>query len=149
MRKTTYVVPPEQSDSDEEQPVPQDVAVRHRIQEREDSSDEDDIPLMELRRRLRTRAMPETCTDMGDDPNINLNHPSESSPSATEQNREEEQMEVDAISGKPERGFLQDEKASQQKINENTSSLDSQLLMKNLIEMTKYMTSQNLKVSVS
>ena len=116
--------------------------MRHRIQEREDSSDEDDIPLMELRRRLRTRAMSEKSTDTGDNTNINSNHSTEGSPSAPEQSREEEQMEVDAISGKPERGFLQNEKASQNKITENTASFDPQLLMKSLYEMTKYMTSQ-------
>ncbi|KAK3107412.1 hypothetical protein FSP39_013983 [Pinctada imbricata] len=150
LRKTTYVVPPEQSDSDEEQPVPQDVAVRHRVQEREDSSDEDDIPLMELRRRLRTRAMPETCTDMGDDTNTDLNHPSESSPSAPEQKCEEEQMEVDEISGKPEEGFLQTNKASKNKTVESTPSSDPQLLLiQSLYEMTKYMTSQNRTISAS
>ncbi|KAK3107127.1 hypothetical protein FSP39_007863 [Pinctada imbricata] len=126
----------------------QEVFNRLRQHNLKDSSDEDDIPLMELRRRLRTRAMSEKCTDMDDNTN-NSNPLTKDSLSAPEQNREEEQMEIDAISGKPEKGFLQNEQASQQKTVENTSSLDSQLLMKNLIEMTKYMTSQNLKVSVS
>ncbi|KAK3083458.1 hypothetical protein FSP39_023123 [Pinctada imbricata] len=148
LRKTTYVIPPEQSDSDDDEPVPQDVAIRHRIQEREDSSDEDDIPLMELRRRLRAHDMPDTCTDEGDETNINLDPPVVSLPMAPE-HCEEENMEIDAISKKPETSFLHNEKASQQKSVENSLSFDPQLLMKSLYEMTKFMTAQNAQISAS
>ncbi|KAK3097609.1 hypothetical protein FSP39_011373 [Pinctada imbricata] len=147
LRKTTYVIPPEQTDSDDEESEPQAIAIRHRIQERDGSSDEDDIPLMELRRRLRTRAMSETRTDMDENTTISSDPPTLSLPLTPEENREEEQMEIDAISEKPDTSFLQSTKASQHKIVENTPSFDPQLLMKNLFAMTKYMTSQNLNIS--
>lgn len=58
LRKSTYVVPPEESSSDESEmePALQRVIKRTR-RERSDSEDEDDIPLTELRQRLRTREL--------------------------------------------------------------------------------------------
>ncbi|KAK3106931.1 hypothetical protein FSP39_003281 [Pinctada imbricata] len=103
---------------------------------------------MELRRRLRARDMPDACTDKGDETNNNLDPPVVSLPMAPE-HREEENMEIDAISKKPETSFLQNEKASQQKSVENTLSFDPQLLLKSLYEMTKFMTAQNAKISAS
>lgn len=58
-RNTTYVVPPVESDSDMDSEDAEETglktAIRHKQQEREDSSDEDDIPLAELARRLKAR----------------------------------------------------------------------------------------------
>jgi transposase InsO family protein len=59
LRKSNYVVPPEtgsegeKSDDDEETGLNR--AIRFKRQERESSSDEDDIPMMELQRRIRFR----------------------------------------------------------------------------------------------
>ena len=92
--------------------------------------------------------MPDACTDKGDETNINLDPPIVSFP-ITPEHREEENMEIDAISKKPETSFLLSEKASQQRPVENTLSLDPQLLMKNIYEMTKFMTAQNAKISAA
>ena len=55
LRRTTYVVPPEEESSSEGKTTPLQKIVRHKQQKRDGSSDEDDIPTMELRRRLRSR----------------------------------------------------------------------------------------------
>ncbi len=57
MRKAAYVVPPEDSESEEDTEVEEPrrkIAKRYR-HERDDSDDEDDIPLMELKKRLKAR----------------------------------------------------------------------------------------------
>ena len=56
MRKTTYVVPPEtESDqSDEDNSARERIVKRYR-NERSDSDEEEDVPLMELARRLKSR----------------------------------------------------------------------------------------------
>ncbi|VDI05237.1 Hypothetical predicted protein [Mytilus galloprovincialis] len=58
LRKTNYVVPPEDSDeSDNELPVanPRERLINRYRQERETSSDEDDIPLAELKQKIANR----------------------------------------------------------------------------------------------
>ncbi|KAK3108120.1 hypothetical protein FSP39_001638 [Pinctada imbricata] len=136
LRKTTYVVPPENSDSesDVDEPTPQDVAIRHRLQEREGSSDEDDIPLMELRRRLRSREVPPTEIKP------------ETVPVAVENSRDEEQMEIDAVLRK-DASFLHTEEASPLKTSIKTvphkTSPDPNALINNLVELAKMMISQN------
>ncbi|VDI83414.1 Hypothetical predicted protein [Mytilus galloprovincialis] len=58
LRKTNYVVPPEDSDeSDSELPVanPRERLINRYRQERETSSDEDDIPLAELKQKIANR----------------------------------------------------------------------------------------------
>lgn len=59
LRKTNYVVPPEEESSSEDdgevQPEPLERAIRFKQRERENSSDEEDIPLAELQRRIRAK----------------------------------------------------------------------------------------------
>lgn len=58
LRNTAYVVPPDESNEESgDDENPQDMVVRHKRLERSDSEDEDDIPLMELRRRLHQRRL--------------------------------------------------------------------------------------------
>ena len=55
VRRAAYVVPPE-SESDEEENVERDDRIPDRYRmERSSSDSEDDIPLQELRRRIRER----------------------------------------------------------------------------------------------
>eukprot|EP00105_Crassostrea_gigas_P025107 XP_011445573.1 PREDICTED: uncharacterized protein LOC105340996 [Crassostrea gigas] len=58
LRKTNYVVPPEDESSSENedmQPEPLERAIQSKQWEREGSSDEEDIPLAELQRRIRAK----------------------------------------------------------------------------------------------
>ena len=62
-RDAAYVLPPQapdsetESDSDPEMNIPSSKLAKKYRQERETSEDEDDIPLMELRKRLRNREL--------------------------------------------------------------------------------------------
>ncbi|XP_052710929.1 uncharacterized protein LOC128185352 [Crassostrea angulata] len=56
--QTNYVVPPEDeslSEDDDMQPEPLERAIQYKQWEREESSDEEDIPLAELQRRIRAK----------------------------------------------------------------------------------------------
>ena len=53
--KRTYVVPPGKESSSEEETTPLQKIIRHKQQKTDGSSDEDDIPTMELRGCLRSR----------------------------------------------------------------------------------------------
>ena len=69
LRKSTYVVPPEESEDDsdvQEEPALEKVIKRTR-KERSDSEDEDDIPLMELRKRLLAQKQREAEVLTSDD----------------------------------------------------------------------------------
>lgn len=60
-RKSTYVVPPDSGEDSDEEPLTEKQlafkrAVENKRQERNSSSDEEDIPLMELRKRLQLKA---------------------------------------------------------------------------------------------
>jgi hypothetical protein len=57
MHKTNYVVPPadEESSEEEEIPKPLEREIRYKQRERENSEDEEDIPLAELQRRIRAK----------------------------------------------------------------------------------------------
>jgi hypothetical protein len=72
MRKTNYVVPPADEESSEEEiPEPLEREIRHKQRERENSEDEEDIPLAELQRRIRAKKIidqEETKTDSDSDP---------------------------------------------------------------------------------
>lgn len=61
LRQTQYVVPPEnvskEENSDEEGETALQRLVNQKRVERDNSSNEDDIPLQELRRRIRVRAL--------------------------------------------------------------------------------------------
>ena len=71
MRRTNYVVPPvDEESSEEEVPEPLEREVRHKQRERENSEDEEDIPLAELQRRIRAKKIideEETKTDSDSD----------------------------------------------------------------------------------
>jgi hypothetical protein len=72
MRKTNYVVPPadEESSEEEEMPEPLEREIRHKQRERENSEDEEDMPLAELQRRIRAKKIidqEETKTDSDSD----------------------------------------------------------------------------------
>jgi hypothetical protein len=72
MRKTNYVVPPadEESSEKEEMPEPLEREIRHKQRERENSEDEEDIPLAELQRRIGAKKIidqEETKTDSDSD----------------------------------------------------------------------------------
>ena len=65
LRDAAYVIPPQpdsetESDSDPEENVPLSKLAKKYRQEMETSEDEADIPLMELRKRLRHREMRQT-----------------------------------------------------------------------------------------
>ncbi|MEW8548330.1 MAG: DDE-type integrase/transposase/recombinase, partial [Candidatus Thiodiazotropha sp.] len=67
IRKAAYVVPPPSDDSlsessESEPENPQEKLIKYARNEREDSGDEDDIPLMELAARLRARKRRENET---------------------------------------------------------------------------------------
>ena len=63
MRDAAYVIPPKasesesESDSDPDHNTPLARMIKKHRQERETSEDEDDIPLMELRKRLNYREL--------------------------------------------------------------------------------------------
>ena len=63
LRDADYVIPPEasepesESDSDLENNIPLARIIKKHRQERETSKDEDNIPLMELRKRLNYREL--------------------------------------------------------------------------------------------
>ena len=106
LRRTTYVVPPEQSDNDqEEQTTPLQKVIRHKQQEREDSDDEADIPLAEMRRRLLSRdskpEMPQDSECDTSDTELYYEPKTESDPpsSATDnlELRPVENMDVDSV----------------------------------------------------
>ena len=68
LRKSTYVVPPEESSSDEsEDDLPLERVIKRTRKERLDSDDEDDIPLTELRQRLMTRELAARTQDTESD----------------------------------------------------------------------------------
>ena len=137
LRRSTYVVPPEDESSAEEETTPLQKIVRHKQQERDGSRDEDDIPTMELRRRLRSRdsKQKELSSDEDteiDTPENNSNVPKVESetPSCSRDysdSRSLEKMEIDSIANKT--GPLETMKASE---NHFETQPDTKLLMKNL-----------------
>ncbi|XP_069114496.1 uncharacterized protein [Argopecten irradians] len=72
LRKSTYVVPPESSSEESEEETSLKRVIRYRRQERSDSDSGDDIPLMELRQRLRTRELDKASPIDSDDELIPL-----------------------------------------------------------------------------
>ena len=74
MRRTAYVVPPEDSDSENEsvdgskKEGTESRQIKINRKERENSDDEDDIPLMELAKRIRARDAPESDEEETVDP---------------------------------------------------------------------------------
>jgi hypothetical protein len=70
MRRTNYVVPPAESSEEKEIPEPLEREIRRKQRERENSEDEEDIPLDELQRRIRAKKIidqEETNTDSDSD----------------------------------------------------------------------------------
>ena len=138
LRRTTYVVPPEEESSSEEETTPLQKIVRHKQQERDGSSDEDDIPTMELRRRLRSRdTRQKELFNEDDTPKDNLvnddNTPKTESetPSCSRDysdSRPLEKMEIDSIANKT--GSLEANKASEV---QNETQTDPKLLLKNVL----------------
>ena len=138
LRRTTYVVPPEEESSSEEETTPLQKIVRHKQQERDGSSDEDDIPTMELRRRLRSRdTRQKELFNEDDTPEDNLvnddNTPKTESetPSCSpdySDSRPLEKMEVDSIAKKT--GSLEAIKASETPVE---TQIDPKLLLKNML----------------
>ena len=137
LRRSTYVVPPEDESSSEEETTPLQKIVRHKQQERDGSSDEDDIPTMELRRRLRSRDTKQKELSSDEDTEIDIpandtNIPKVESetPSCSRDysdSRPLEKMEIDSIANKT--GYLETNKASE--IQTETQN-DSKLLLKNM-----------------
>ena len=137
LRRTTYVVPPEEESSSEEETTPLQKIVRHKQQERDGSSDEDDIPTMELRRRLRSRdtrqkeLFNEDDTPKNDPVNDDNTPKTESeTPSCSRDysdSRPLEKMEIDSIVNKT--GSLETDKVSETQFE---TQPDTKLLMKNL-----------------
>ena len=137
LRRSTYVVPPEEESSSEEETTPLQKVVRHKQQDRDGSSDEDDIPTMELRRRLRSRDTkqkePSSDEDTEIDTPVHNNIPKVESetPSCSRDysdSRPLEKMEVDSIAKKT--GSLEANKASE---TQAEIQIDPKLLLKNLM----------------
>ena len=138
LRRSTYVVPPEEESSSEEETTPLQKIVRHKQQERDGSSDEDDIPTMELRRRFRSRDIKQKELSSDEDTEIDIpandtNTPKVESetPSCSRDysdSRPLEKMEIDSIANKT--GSLEAIKASDTQIETQN---DSKLLLKNVL----------------
>ena len=137
LRRTTYVVPPEEEASSEEEMTPLQKIVRHKQQERDGSSDKNDIPTMELRRRLRSRdtrqkeLFNEDDTTKNDPVNDDNTPKTESeTPSCSRDysdSRPLEKMEIDSIANKT--GSLETDKVSETQFE---TQPDTKFLMKNL-----------------
>jgi hypothetical protein len=106
LRKSNYVVPPEDSEEEgeTEEMTALERAVRFKRQERADSSDEDDLPLMELRRRWRAREQldkghesPVDAQSIKSESDVTDSDESDSSFVKTDAKSEETDMEVDVI----------------------------------------------------
>ena len=142
LRRTTYVVPPEEESSSEEETTPLQKIVRHKQQERDGSSDEDDIPTMELRRRLRSRdTRQKELFNEDDTPKDNLmnddNTPKTESetPSCSRDysdSRPLEKMEIDSIANKT--GSLETDKVSETPDNVPP---DTKAMMKDMLAVMK------------
>ena len=140
LRRTTYVIPPEEESSSEEETTPLQKIVRHKQQERDGSSDEDDIPTMELRRRLRSRDMrqkelfneDDTPKDnlVNDDPKTESETPSCSRDYSD--SRPLEKMEIDSITNKT--GSLETDKVSETPDNVPP---DTKAMMKDMLAVMK------------
>ena len=138
LRRTTYVVPPEEESSSKEETTPLQKIVRHKQQERDGSSDEDDIPTIELRRRLRSRdtrqkeLFNEDDTPKNDPVNDNNTLKTENeNPSCSRDysdSRPLEKMEVDSIAKKT--GSLEAIKASETPVE---TQIVPKLLLKNML----------------
>ena len=141
LRRTTYVVPPEEESSSEGETTPLQKIVRHKQQERDGSSDEDDIPTMELRRRLRSRdtrqkeLFNENDTPKNDPVNDDNAPKIESeTPSCSRDysdSRPLEKMEIDSIANKT--GSLETNKVSE--IPSEISSDTKAAMMKNMLAL--------------
>jgi transposase InsO family protein/predicted aspartyl protease len=130
LRKSNYVIPPEESDDEETEETALDRAVRFKRQERADSSDEDDIPLAELRRRIQTRNQSDLEEQVNDYPLKSESDEtdqgeSDSSNETVKTELQETDMEVDMVK-KPETCSLQTGIVSD-------PPQDSKLLVKNLL----------------
>ena len=67
LRRAAYVVPPQESESEDEEEQAEDRQVKFCRKERADSDEEDDIPLMELTKRIRSREKPESDEEHSND----------------------------------------------------------------------------------
>ena len=138
LRRTTYVVPPEQSDKEEStNETPFEKAVKYKQQEREDSDSEEDIPIAEMRRRIQSRnSKPEInyeSDNQASDPEINQWPKTENDqPNPAFDNADSnsfEDMDVDLVA-KTETGSLDLNKASQK---QDKAPIDSKTAVKNLL----------------
>ena len=112
--------------------------VRHKQQERDGSSDEDDIPTMELRRRLRGRETKQKELSSDEDTEIDIPANDRNTPKVESETpscsrdysdlRPLEKMEIDSIVNKT--GSLEANQASEIQTETQT---DPKLLMKNLL----------------
>ncbi|KAK7088948.1 hypothetical protein V1264_024660 [Littorina saxatilis] len=108
-RNVTYVVPPEDSSTDKqssesERETPLATLAKKYRQEREGSSQEDDIPLMELSKRIKARQRRERQRVESD----NRSSPSDySDRAADESDREVEDMEVNALQARKKKSVLE------------------------------------------
>ena len=66
-RRAAYVVPPEESDSEDQDEQAENRQVRFCRKERQDSDEEDDIPLMELAKRIKDRNEAESDDEYSSD----------------------------------------------------------------------------------
>lgn len=109
MRKTNYVVPPTDEESSEEEEIlePLGREIRHKQKEREDSDDEEDIPLAELQRRLRAKKImdqkPTKTNSDSDETDVDYESDSErreflvADEQSPKQEPLDEDMEIDAV----------------------------------------------------
>jgi transposase InsO family protein len=113
LRKSNYVVPPEtgsEGEQSDDEETELEGAIRFKRQERESSSDEDDIPLMELQRRIRFRAK---CDQEAQDEHVDdqaLEGVDDLGEGDSLREFNEEPMEIDMVSNQT--GFLHTDKAS-------------------------------------
>ena len=138
LRRSTYVVPPEDESSSEEETTPLQKIVRHKQQERDGSSDEDDIPTMELRRRLRSRDTKQKELSSDEDTEIDTNANNNNTPKIESEtqscsrdysdSRPLEKMEIDSVANKT--GSLEANKASE---SQTETQIDPKLLLKNML----------------
>ena len=141
LRRTTYVVPPEEESSSEEETTPLQKIVRHKQQKRDGSSDENDIPTMELRRRLRSRdTRQKELFNEDDTPKDNLVNDDNTPKSESEtpscscdysDSRPLDKMEIDSIANKT--GSLETDKVSETP--NNVVPPDTKAMMKNMLAL--------------
>ena len=107
LRDAAYVLPPQaldsetDSDSDPEMNIPLSKLAKKYRQERETSEDEDDIPLMELRKRLRNRELRQKQNEDIEDKDMECNDEQRSDDSSSlplvESSSSDSEMDVNEV----------------------------------------------------